>query len=276
MTAFIHLRPDPHYRIEAFAEGFRKLGHHIEYDQPYAPLKEGDVAVIWNKTARSRQTVQMAREGGGAVIVAENGYFGKDADGAQSYALALDGHNGSGRWFVGWPDRLNAHQIRFKDWRRTETGNILIADQRGIGSAQMASPPQFAHETLHELKARGLAPRVRSHPGRHAPTTPLFDDLADCDALVVWSSNCATAALIEGIPTFYRAPHIVTQGAALGYRLFEQPHERLVRVDPRPEAFLNMAWAQAFLDEIESGEALRRLMDVHAGLLPSNNTGLGL
>lgn len=281
MTAFIHLRPDRHYKAEAFAKGFEALGHHVEFHEPYVPLGPDDVAVIWNKTARSRNTVQMAREGGGALIVAENGYYGRDENGDQPFALALDGHCGSGRWFVGDTSRLDALNIEFKPWRpiheQRKLNLALIACQRGIGSREMASPPMFEQTASARLTREGFQSRSRKHPGRHQPAVPLMDDLKDMNCVVVWSSNCATTALIEGIPTYYCAPHIVTEGAALpflksvGMRPMEGPDYEV-----RREAFNRMAWAQAFMGEIESGEALQRLIDVHAGRLPARHKGLGL
>lgn len=276
LTAFIDLRKDTHYRTEAFVAGFTKLGFRVVVDRPYEPLGPDDVAVVWNKTARSRQTIEMARKGGGAVIVAENGYYGKDADGLQSYALALDGHCGSGRWFVGGPERLEALNIDFKPYQPRDTNRVLVAAQRGIGSPAMASPFGFALKQAEMLQARGYQPIIREHPGRHEPAIPLAEQLAEVGSVVVWSSNCATSALIEGLPTFYCAPHIVTQGGAVPIKQFAQrPFARTFDLQRR-EAFVRMSWAQAFLGEISTGEALDRLLQVHAGSLPACQEGLGL
>jgi hypothetical protein len=273
-TAYVHLREDPHYRHDAFIQGLRRLGYHIELGEPYGPLTKDQVVVIWNKTSRSDRTIEMARKGEGAVIVAENGYYGKDKQGRTPFALALDGHCGSGRWYVGDDTRFKALGIEFKDWRPTTSSRkVLIADQRGIGSPRMASPPNFGANMAAALTGQGWRPQVRPHPGDKKVIGDLLTDLEGAMALVVWSSNCATTALIEGIPTFYCAPTMITAGAAQRYapsRLRE-----LVRPD-RTEAFVRMSWAQAFVEEIESGEALQRLLDVHAGDLPACQEGFGL
>lgn len=271
--AYIHLPAHVQERRAAFINGFAKLDFIVHQEQPQAPIGPGDVAVIWNKFGRSRQSVEMAREGGGALIVTENGYCGKDRSGRQPYALALDGHNGSGRWYAPDDSRLKRLALPFKPFTQRD-GYVLIADQRGLGSQQMRSPPDFSFAASNEISRRAHLPvRVRPHPGRHRPEQPLEADLKGARAVVVWSSNCATSALIEGIPTFFKAPAIVTEGAAQHYHwtCFGEFHE-----DARQEAFARVAWAQWFLDEIDSGEAFQILLDVHAGKLPSCNQGLGL
>jgi hypothetical protein len=238
------------------------------------PLHPDDVVVTWNKTARSAHVIKMAREGGAAVIVAENGYHGKDENGIQRYALALDGHNGSGRWYAPDRSRLDALSINFQPFRIPFNNSVLIADQRGIGSPIMRSPPLFGDKMEQRLKSVGWETRVRRHPGQDEPSVPLMDDLADVSALVVWSSNCATAALIAGIPTFFTAPITVTAGAS-------RPVEELLEKDfrefgPRDKAFARMAWAQWTVREMTSGEPFRVLLDVHAGRLPSCQKGVDL
>lgn len=272
--AFVHLRHESHYRHEAFVKGLERLGYRVRLDEPATPLKRRDLAVIWNKTTFSRRTIEMGRQGEGAVIVCENGYYGKDAEGHQNFAMALDGHNGSGRWHVGSISRLAKLKIEFQPWRQdVKSRKVLIADQRGIGSPQMASPANFAHQTAVRLRGWGYEPIIRQHPGGKAPAIPLMEELEGCRALVVWSSNSATAALIAGYPAFYVAPHIVSEGAS--QRLTQLGMQEL----PEPDRFLpfrSLAWAQWSPAEIESGRAIDTLMQVHLGALPANTMGLGL
>jgi hypothetical protein len=275
-TAYVHLPHQVSYRREAFINGFARLGYIVHQCQPPRPLGVEDVAVIWNRTARSKMTVDMAKIGGGAVIVAENGYWGQDAQGRQAYALALDGHCGSGRWYAppGDDSRLQRLQIDFKPFRTIAGERVVIAGQRGIGSEAMRSPPEWDSIVAANLQFKGFEALVRPHPGvdKHA-NGPLMDDLADARCLVVWSSNCATEALIEGVPVFYDAPAIVTAGAARPFREFPTGASY---EGQRQDVFERLAWAQWFVDEIDSGEALRILVDVHAGRLPACQRGLGL
>lgn len=262
--AYVAFKDTPHYRMASFMDGLARLGYSVSKGLPEY-MNQGDVLVTWNRMAQAERAVNLAQQVGAAHIVAENGFYGQDAEGVQAYAMALDQHNGAGRWFVGDDSRLKALQIEFQPWRAPTGGAFLVADQRGIGSPLMRSPPDFAHRAQSIIRAQGREAFVRLHPGRHQPVTSLAQDLEDKDALVVWSSNAATQALIAGVPVHFMAPHIVTQGAA----------KRLTTsflwnngVDKRPEAFKRMSWAQWFLPEIASGEAFRVLLDVHLGRLP--------
>lgn len=271
--AFVDIKDTPHYRKDSFINGLARLGYIVVQGQPDRDMRPEDVLLTWNKMSRAGAAVARAKAAGAALIVAENGYYGKDAQGVQAYALALDGHNGSGRWFVGDDSRLKVLDIPFQPWRTTATGKVLIADQRGIGSALMRSPPNFVHTASAFLRGQGRSAYVRPHPGQNKPPRTLMQDLEDKEALVVWSSNAATEALIAGVPVHYAAPAIVTQGAA---RRLTTPFLWNREKDTRPEAFQRMAWAQWFLDEITSGEAFRTLLDVHQGKLPSIQEGYGI
>lgn len=272
-TAYIHLLDAVHYRREAFINGFAKLGFIVERGQPSVPLAQDDVAVIWNKTARSEQTMQMARKGQGALLVAENGYFGKDANGHQPYAIALDGHNGSGRWYAPDRSRLDKTPLEFEPIKPAGDGKVLVADQRGIGSPLMRSPKDFGSNMVDAIRRRWPSREIalRSHPGKTAPTTTLAEDLEDCDSLVVWSSNSATLALQKGIPVHYCAPTMASAGAS---KPFQANLAARFTEAERQMAFSRMAWAQWFLDEITSGEALETLLAVHTGALPSVSQGI--
>ena len=74
--------------------------------------------------------------------------------------------------------------------------------------------------------------------------------------MVVWASNCATLALLCGIPAFYCAPHHVLEGA-LGrdLRMIDSPFHF-----DRRSAFESMAWAQWTMEEIEQGAPFRHLL----------------
>jgi hypothetical protein len=275
--AYVHLRDGPHYRKQAFITGFARLGFSVVQGQPEHPMQPGDVGLIWNKTARSQQTVKMAQIGGCPVMVAENGYVGKDAQGIQPYALALDGHNGSGRWHAPNSSRMEALHLDLKPLKDPLPfqSNILVADQRGIGSDLMRSPPRFGASAVATLQSRGFSAHLRPHPGRNTPATTLVDDLANCAALVVWSSNCATTAIIAGLPVYYAAPTMACTPAVVpfnhGLGIGALPSEA-----DRLQGLTKMAWAQWFISEITSGEPLKLLLDVHSGKLDSCQSGFGL
>jgi hypothetical protein len=105
MKALINIKESPHYRSEAFAEGMKSLGYTIV--KSLQKPTQDDVCVIWNRGGNPDRVARPFDEVGARVLVAENGYCGQDDQGRQYYALALDAHNGSGKWFIGDEDRFS-------------------------------------------------------------------------------------------------------------------------------------------------------------------------
>jgi hypothetical protein len=273
--AFVILSDQAHYGREAFIEGLARHGFIVVAHPPEAPTHEHDVVLTWNAAHRVQPHHEKARAGGGAVIVAENNYAGLDRNGRRGYALALDGHQGSGRWYAPLPTdtaRLDALNLPFQPFRACEGDRVLIAAQRGIGSPLMASPPEWAEQTRDRLEQpfSDFRCTIRAHPGPRPPRVSLEDELKGVRALVTWASNCATTALIAGVPTFYDAPSIITAGCA-------QPlNDHLVGVfdeEARRQAFHRLSWAQWFIDEVRSGEAFEPLLAIHRGRLQPCRVG---
>lgn len=249
------IRPQPHYRREAFMDGLKAAGYSLcgrTYD---SKLKPNDVFVTWNRYGAFADEATSWEKRGGLVLVVENGYVGKDEQGRQFYAIAAHGHNGSGRWPEPQYDRLSKLDIEFKPWR-TYGEHILICGARGIGPPGIAQPAGWElviADRLRKLTKRPI--RIRPHPGNNAAKIPLADDLKDCWAVVTWASNCATESLIAGIPAHYCGPFIATAGAATrGIESIENPP-----VGDRLETFQHLAWQQWSVAEIESGEPFERL-----------------
>jgi hypothetical protein len=160
----------------------------------------GDVLVIWNRYGRFAAEADRFEAAGCDVLVCENGYVGRDAEGRQYYAIALGGHNGAGRYYVGGAERWERLGIALKPWR-TDGEHVLVCPQRGIGPPGVAMPRDWARDVVQRLGAfTGRRIVVRPHPGNRPPERSLSADLDGVWAMVVWSSNCATEALIEGVP----------------------------------------------------------------------------
>jgi hypothetical protein len=250
------IRAEPHYRRAAFDAGLESAGYQLRAGGE--PKTRADVILLWNLHGGNELRAREWEAKGGTVLVCENGYIGRDAAGQQLYAIGVHGHNGSGWFPVGDDDRFAPLGIQLAPWRESD-GYILVCGQRGIGSRQMASPPQWEDRTRLTLKERGeTAIHVRRHPGRQPPHTTLEEDLAGARACVVWSSASGVKALTLGIPVVYCAPHWICAGAAgqsLG--MVNEP----VRDDAlRLSAMRRMAHAQWTVAEIEAGEPFRRIL----------------
>jgi hypothetical protein len=257
--AVIQIRTQPHYRREAFVLGLARAGYKV-CDDVSRPERD-DLLVTWNRTETAREWEQR----GGTVLVAENGYIGHDANGVQMYALAVRGHNGSGVWSIGGPERWDALGVELKPWR--QSGEVIvIRGQRGIGARDMASPHDWHHSASRTIK--GLVPSyeqiIQQHPGKPAcdpnVTADIVAALARAYAMCIWSSAAGVRALVEGVPVFYAAPHWICEGAAVsGIANIERPR----RDDAaRLLAMQRLAWAQWAIAEIETGEPFVRLAEV--------------
>ena len=238
-------------RHEAILAGLKAAGL-----EPVTAAERADVLVTWNL---HRPDVQRAAEAcearGGTVLVCEEAYT-RRLHPERYIAMALQGHNGSGRWFPGGPERWTRLGLEIAPWRR-DGESILVCASRGMGSTKMREPRGWAEKICGRL--RGLTSRsvlMRAHPGKRAAAEPLAEELQEVWAVVVWASNCATEALLAGVPVFYAAPHIVTAGAAeRGLDGIERP-----AYPARQPVFEDLAWAQWSLEEVARGEPFRHLL----------------
>lgn len=238
-------------RHEAISAGLQRAGLTLCEEPATA-----DVLVTWNlHRADAQRAAEACEARGGAVVVCEEAYTRRLID-KKHFAMALHGHNGSGTWLPGRPERFEALGLSLKPWRKSGE-SILVCTSRGMGSVAMREPRGWAEDVSRRLRALTDRPiAVRRHPGKKYEARPLAEDLAEAWAVVVWASNCATEALASGVPVFYEAPHIITAGAAeRGIAGIEQPNFP----DRRP-AFDRLAWAQWTMDEIAEGEPFSHLL----------------
>ena len=275
MKAYCLIRSQPWYRREAFTTGLRMAGLEVKTGQPDR-IDRDTVVLMWNRYAENHQIAERVEQGGGTVLVAENGYVGRggttpkfDVHGGVEqghyYALAIGGHNGSGRWKQGGPERFEALGVDLKPWR-TGGEYILVCPSRNFGRPDMLMPTFWADQTIRALRKFTKLPiRVRDHPGNNEPKRPLAEDLKGAAAVVVWASSAGVHALIEGIPVLCGAPHWICKDAAFdkadAFREdLASPWMQMGFADCRRRAFERMAWAQWTVEEIASGEPFRYLL----------------
>lgn len=249
---------------EYFDRGLEAAGYNLRPDG--RPTDPRDLLVIWNRQGLAELRANIWEKEGGTVIVAENGYLGKDTEGRQLYAVSAHGHNGSG-WFPEGPSgargRFAELGIEVLPWR--EGGDyVLVCGQRGIGTRLMASPPEWHFRTGKLLERTGAMVRVRNHPGGRgaAPTTSLEQDLAGARECVIWSSSSGVKALALGIPVVYDAPHWICSAGAV--KLNGGAYAVVRDDDARAAALEHMAWGQWRVAEIESGEPFVRIREAAA------------
>ena len=244
--AVLCIRPEPFYRRSAFTDGLKRLGYTIIHrqnpDPRDRPKSRDDLIVIWNKKrGHDEMMAHQWEKLGGTVIIAENGYL-QQTD-KTYYALATHGHNGSGWSPVGADDRFGKLGFAIKPPR--DGGEyILVRDQRGIGSALMASPPGWGQKMVEVLKRHAPFPvRLMAHPGDKGKLEKDLAAMAGARSVVIWSSAIGVRALVEGIPVQHFAPHWICETWA----------------KDREAALQRMAHAQWHFDEIASGEPFARM-----------------
>jgi hypothetical protein len=251
------IRESPVYRREAFVRGLRACGFDVQLRPPSPNVEPDDALVIWNRYGHYHDVASQVQKAGGQVIVAENAYVGVDRADRRRYALANGGHNGSGAWPHGGPERWESLGIALKAWR-TDGEHILVAPNRSFGMPGFIMPPNWERDVVTRLRRVTQRPiRVRPHPGNGPPKKPLIEDLVGAWAVVIWSSSVGCEALIEGIPVFCEAPWWVAKGAAIpSIKNIDNPD-----LPDRMPAFQRLAWAQWSVEEIESGEPFHHLLD---------------
>lgn len=243
------LRHGQHYRAEAFAQGLRRHGYQVEQRWQRQPRPD-DLLLIWNRTRSYEAMAQIYEAAGARVVVAENGYLDR-LDGTKHYALALGGHNGTGRWFVGAGPRF---EIEDEPWRKDGT-RVLVLPQRGIGQKGVAMPIHWepnVMDRLERITQRQIV--LRRHPGHVKGAPPL--DFQDIWCVVTWGSGAAMKALRAGVPVFHQLKNwIGAPGAAPLVDDIETRH-----TPDRHLLWTRVSWAQWSLEEIASGEAFDRLL----------------
>ena len=132
------IRENPHYRREAFVNGLQAAGYKLRSGEPAQDVACDDILVTWNRYGHFEVAANDFERRGGRVVVAENGYLGAngstpkfdvaagDVRPGHYYALALNGHNGSGAWPSDDGSRWRALGIELKLWRAEKPGDREI------------------------------------------------------------------------------------------------------------------------------------------------------
>lgn len=211
-----------------------------------------DILTIWNRPPSQEAEARRFEKAGARVVVAENGYLGKDWNGRKWFALAIGHHAGGGIWREHGRSRWDSWGVNLHDWK--PDGETLILAQRGIGEPGIASPRGWA-----QLAQREIGGRVRAHPGISDSAIPLWDDLVDVGPVFTWHSGAAIQAMIWGHPVYCDFPRWIMAKAAFSFSQWGYAAPSVYSFD-RLACLQRMAWAMWDAEEIRSGEAFRTLL----------------
>lgn len=248
----------PWHHREAFTAGLERIGFTITTHFAHHP-RPGDVLVVWNRMKFEDTIVERWEKLGATIIVTENAYIGGAENGDKLFALARDHHNGAGFWPIGpQVGRFDRFGVRVQNWR-SDGDHVLVLDQRGFGPKGVAMPQLWADTTAAALRQSTKRPvRLRRHPGRFKERSPPLEaDLANCWAVVTWSSGAAIKAIAAGIPVFAHLRKWIGMPAArFGVDRLEDPF-----LGDRTPMFEGLAWAQWSASELATGLPFRRLLN---------------
>jgi hypothetical protein len=233
LRAWLNTRFADGVRIEALKKGFERLGFKVVHGLTSSPAA-GDVLCTWNRIHQGETAARAFEAAGRPVLVVENAAWGNDFLGGRWLSLARSMHNTSGMFPEGGPERWDALNFELAKFRNS--GETVILPQRGIGPAGVAMPRGW-----HS----GKVGRVRLHPGTHAARS-LEEDLKNAGRVITWGSGAAVKALMWGIPVESHMPNWIG----------EQDNTDAGRL----AMFRRLAWAQWRLDELASGEPMKRLL----------------
>lgn len=255
MRALNLIRKDIHYRKDAFQSGLQAAGFkcvdHIPDPTP------DDAILIWNKYSGFLEQANYFAQHGAKVLVAENCPLGNDWQNGTWYSLARDDITMvGGHWPNGPNERWDSWNIDLGDWQ--DGSEIVILQQRGIGSPDARCPDDW---TQNIQKHTGF--RVRMHPGTsklkpNKEGVPFEEDLRNASAVITWGSSAAIRALVRGIPVYYCAPSFAADICSTPWAEYPKPPMRDHAA--RLRMFRRLAWAMWNLEEIVSGEPIKRLL----------------
>lgn len=277
MKAYCLIRPQPHYRHDAFVAGLTQCGYDVELSYSRWPVRPSDVLVIWNRYGDTERIADGFEAAGGTVLVAENGYIGKGGASPKStagpgnhyYALARHAHNGRGNWpYANGPElpawRWDALGIEIGRWR-ARGDHVLVCANRSFGMSGGVMPHDWAESVATRLKQftkRSI--RIRLHPGNLDSKVSLEKDLESAHACVIWSSSCGVHALVRGIPVISEAQWWICKRATFetiaDIEMVDDTLHPGILGGFRTNALKRLAWAQWSVDEIASGEPFRYLL----------------
>lgn len=258
--AYLTIRDAPRWRSDAFSYGLKAAGFTVRR-QPTNKPAPGDILVSWNRYGLSDIIATEFERRGCAVLIAENGYLGRDWRSANWYALSRSHHNGAGSVGTVDPGRWLALGVPIRAWRDPAPSRaacrVVILPQRGIGPTGVAMPADFVGKATDKLTRLGYKQvRVRPHPGEDA-CVPLMEDLSTADLVVTWGSGAALKALLNGIPVVHGMPKWI--GETTESMRLDQWDGDIHHADRLP-AFAKVACGMWTVDEIVGGDPIRRLL----------------
>ena len=261
--------------FDSFASGVRIAGHSVTYNE-----FSGDVGVIWSilwngRMADNRKVWDYYRSQDKSVIVLEVGGIKRGT----TWKVGINGINNEANFGPkgNGPERAKLLNLELQPWR-TNGRDIIICGQHDKSHQWRHMPPmaEWIFQTISAIREHTSRRPiiVRPHP-RCTVTTELnkfenvtiefprqipntyddFDfDFHNAWAVVNWSSNPATQAVIGGVPVFVGPSSLAWDVGNDSLKDINNP------VMPDRQQWLNdLAYTEWTTEEISQGIPLKRL-----------------
>ena len=261
--------------FDAFAHSCVQLGHDVVYNDPSA-----DIDVIWSvlwygRMAPNKDIWDKAKAAGKNIIVLEVGGLNRGI----TWKVGLNGINRDA-YFGGLHNnssRADALGLFLKPWKDNKNGPIIIACQHSMSQQwrHQKKPASWVFDTINEIRKHTDKqiiirphPRCRvdgieyefknvkiQYPIRIPNSYDDFDfEIDDAYAVVNWSSNPATKAIMEGIPAFVGPSSLAYDVGNINLKDISNPKK------PDRQQWLNdLAYTEWTVEEISKGIPLLRL-----------------
>ena len=259
--------------FDSFASGVRATGGTVVYNDI-----NSDVAVIWSvlwngRMAPNKKIWDLYRSQNKSVIVLEVGGIKRNT----TWKVGINGINGEANFGPkdNGPERANLLNLKLEPWR-SNGRDIIICGQHDKSNQWRNMPPMsnWIYDVITIIRKHTARPIiVRPHPRctlklnhsfnnltiqrpHHLYTT--YDDF-DFDfhnawAVVNWSSNPATQAVIGGVPVFVGPESLALD---VGNKDLENINTPIM---PDRQQWLNdLAYTEWTTEEISTGFPLKRL-----------------
>jgi hypothetical protein len=261
--------------FDSFASGVRATGGSVVYNE-----FDGDVGVIWSilwngRMANNKTIWEHYRSQNKPVIVLEVGGIERGT----TWKVGINGINREAEFGAkdNGPERANLLNLKLEPWR-SNGRDIIICGQHDKSHQwrDMPTIPMWVLATVETIRNHTARPIIfRPHPRCRLPIPELKEfknvtyelpqqipntyddfnfDFHNAWAVVNWSSNPATQAVIGGIPVFVGPDSLA----------WDVGNESLTKINepttPNRQQWLNdLAYTEWTTDEISQGLPLNRL-----------------
>ncbi len=246
---------------------------------PPFPLLPGD-AFFYGCLRGSLATILQCQREGRTWWLCDNGYFRPGKSESSYFRITRNDLQHTGRGELPYPKYMARARwaqlgLQIKPWRTGGKHVLVCPPLRLAGATWGYDADEWLHRTFKALRrytAREIRVRAKmswndnktantaGYEGREKPTNssmmvPLADDLIDCHAVVVRTSNCAVEALLAGVPVFCTHECAAEPMGLMDLTQIESP----VRPDGRERWAALLASNQFSLSEMRSGFAWKML-----------------